>query len=286
LMTDPYLAALDPIFYLHHSMIDALWAYWNVVKGNANPTDLPWLNGSVPEFNMPWPQSVPWKFTPGNVTNIQQLNYTYDFLADSSTAVRPFAPPPAPSGAAPLMARLTSLRGAASIAGLPQILPVARGSELLGASATKLPITSEGLETTVRFNSRVQSKLLASLREASVSAPPDRVRLKLEGVTGTFGGAVLNVYVNLPKDAKPADLPDLKAGSVGLFGLRQASNRDGKHGGSGLSFSLDITRIIDHLHLRGALDTDSIHVTVVPYRSIPEDANITVGRISVYRVTH
>ena len=92
LMTDPDLAALDPIFYMHHSMIDALWAYWNVGKGNSNSTDPNWLNGSVPEFSMPWPQSQPWTFTPGNVTNIQQLNYTYDFLANPATAVAPFVP--------------------------------------------------------------------------------------------------------------------------------------------------------------------------------------------------
>ncbi|HEV2693515.1 MAG TPA: tyrosinase family protein, partial [Verrucomicrobiae bacterium] len=286
LMLDPNLAALDPIFYVHHSMIDAMWACWNVVKGNSNPTDPKWLKGSVPEFSMPWPKSQPWKYTPGNVTNIQQLNYTYDFLADASTAVAPFTPAPSHGGLTRLAARLAHLGGRALTADQPQTVAVARGLELLGASPTNLPVKSKGIQTEVRLNSKVQSKLTASLLQASVSATPDRVRLKLEGVKGTLGATVLNVYVNLPKGANPDDNPGLKAGSAGLFGLRQASNKDKKHGGEGLSFAMDITRIIDDLHLRNALETGSINVSVVPYRPLPPGADITIGRISVYRVTH
>jgi tyrosinase len=234
---------------------------------------------------MPWPQSQPWEFTPGNVTNIQQLNYTYDFMANSPAAVPPFIPAPAPATPVNLTVRLARLGGPAAIAGQPQIVALSSGQELLGASATNLPVMGEGLQATVQLNSGVRNKLVASLQQASFSAPPDRVRLKLEGVKGTRGATVLDVFVNLPKGASPSDNPSLKAGSVGLFGLRQASNRDGKHGGGGLSFAMDITRIIDDLHLRNALETGSINVSVVPFRPLPADSDITVGRISVYRVT-
>ena len=47
LMSVPALAALDPVFYLHHANIDRLWAVWNVTMGNSNPTDPKWLNGSA-----------------------------------------------------------------------------------------------------------------------------------------------------------------------------------------------------------------------------------------------
>jgi tyrosinase len=35
-MSDPGIAALDPIFYLHHCNIDRMWAVWNG-GGKANP---------------------------------------------------------------------------------------------------------------------------------------------------------------------------------------------------------------------------------------------------------
>ena len=60
---------------------------------------------------------------------------------------------------------------------------------------------------------------------------------------GQIGG-VLGVYINLPEGEKPGQHPELLAGSVGLFGLRQASAPDGKHGGKGMNFTLDITKAI------------------------------------------
>ena len=45
LMSDPGTAGLDPIFYLHHSNIDRMWALWNA-NGNANPTKSDLVAGS------------------------------------------------------------------------------------------------------------------------------------------------------------------------------------------------------------------------------------------------
>ncbi len=35
-------AALDPIFWCHHSMIDYLWTEWNLAQGNPNPAEEIW----------------------------------------------------------------------------------------------------------------------------------------------------------------------------------------------------------------------------------------------------
>ena len=75
----------------------------------------------------------------------------------------------------------------------------------------------------------------------------------------------------------------LLAGQVALFGERRATVRDGQHAGEGLNFILDITHIIDRLHLANALDRDSLQVNISPNRPLPEGAEIQVGRISVYR---
>jgi len=155
--------------------------------------------------------------------------------------------------------------------------------ELVGANQGALPITGAGASTTVKLDTGVRQKLSASLAKASETAPPDRVFLNLENVRGARDAYVLSVYINLPEGAKPSDHPELLAGSVGLFGLRSASLKDGKHGGEGLNFVLEITKIVDALHLRNALDADSLHVTIVPHQSVPEQAQITVGRISIYR---
>ena len=158
-----------------------------------------------------------------------------------------------------------------------------KNMELVGASQQALPIKGSGISASIKLDAGVRRKVSASLAMASETAPPDRVFLNLENVRGTHDASVLSVYINLPEGAKPGDHPELFAGSVGLFGLRSASAREGKHGGQGLSFVLDITKIIDALHLRNALDVDSLHVRIVPHQAVPDQAQITVGRIGIYR---
>ena len=277
LMADPGLAALDPIFYLHHANIDRMWAVWNSV--NTNPGDPKWLNGPAAtgdrEFVMPMPDGSSWVYTPQQMSTLSGLNYTYDSL-----------PQPAVIPAAALLAeRLTRLGATAAAAKVKEGVAVTAEAkmELVGASQQALPIKGAGASTSVKLDADVRSKVSASLAKASENAPPDRVYLNLENVRGTHDASVLSVYIDLPEGEKPSEHPELLAGSVGLFGLRRASLKDGQHAGEGLDFVLDITKIVDALHLNHALDADSLHVTIVPYQQVPDAAQITVGRISIYR---
>ena len=158
-----------------------------------------------------------------------------------------------------------------------------RNIELVGANQEALTISGSGASTSVKLDAGARQKVSASLASASDTAAPDHVFLNLENVRGTRDASVLTVYINLPEGAKPGDHPELMAGSVGLFGLRKASLGDGSHAAKGLNFVLDITKIVDALHLDNALDADALRVTIVPHRVIPDQAQITVGRVSIYR---
>lgn len=162
-------------------------------------------------------------------------------------------------------------------------MDTSRKTELMGASPAAIAIKGDGVTTSVRLDPGVRRKVRASLTEASAAAPPDRVYLSLENVRGTRDGTALSVYINLPDGANPADHPDHLAGAVGLFGLRRATMADREHAGGGLNFTLDITKIVDTLHLENALDADSLQVRIVPYQTLPDQAEITVGRVGVYR---
>jgi tyrosinase len=279
LMSDPGLAALDPIFYLHHCNVDRMWAVRNVNPANTNPTDSNWRNGPAAigerEFVMPMPDGSAWVYTPQEMNSLSQLDYTYDSLLAPVRA----------SAAAALADRLTRLGSTATAAKVRQGVHVAtpKRIELVGANQAPLPVTGAGASTSVTLDAGVRRKMSASLAAATESAPPDRVFLNLENVRGTHDASVLSVYINLPPGARPAEHPELLAGSIGLFGLRRASLTEGAHAGRGLNFVLDITQIVDVLHLGNALDVDTLRVTIVPHRQIPDQAEITVGRISIYR---
>jgi tyrosinase len=162
---------------------------------------------------------------------------------------------------------------------------VASGSnvELVGANRESLRITGTESRTSVQLDAAVRRKVAASLARAAETAAPDRVFLNLENVRGLADSTAFRVYVGLPDGASPADHPERLAGSIALFGVRKASLPDGQHAGHGLTFVMEITNIIDALHLSNALDIDSLDVRIVPVKAVPEDAQISIGRISIFR---
>ncbi|MFD2719553.1 tyrosinase family protein [Hymenobacter monticola] len=279
LMGDPNTAGLDPVFYLHHCNIDRMWASWNAA-GNANPTDPAWLQGPTPQFAMPGPNGQPWVYTPAEMQALDSLNYSYQELT------------PVPVGPSPVAARLLKLgatpQAAAALAPAPGTEPKTTATELMGASANNLRVQGTGISAPVRFDPSVQAKSAARLKSfsdsvanAQVSTPalPDRVFLKLENITGDSEATIFNVYVESREDTDPA----VFAGTIALFGLRLASLADGKHGGEGLTFTLNITPIVDQLHLTNNFTASELSVRLVPNKPLAPGKEVQVGRISVYR---
>jgi tyrosinase len=91
------------------------------------------------------------------------------------------------------------------------------------------------------------------------------------------------VSINVPEGEDPAKHPDHLAGRVALFGVRKATLVDATHAGNGLTFVLEITHVIDTLHLAGALNVCQLHVRLVSLNPVPQAAQISIGRISVFR---
>ena len=265
-MSYPGSAALDPIFYLHHCNIDRMWAAWNAA-GNGNPTNQNWLRGPAAQgdrkFAMPMPDGSSWIYTPGDVDSLSKVNYNYDTLRLTTA-------PPLPNR---LTQRLAKFGVTLPDVQLEAIMESSEtNSELVGANDGSFKIDSTGARTTVMLDQSSWKKVPQSLESISSSRMPDNVYLQIENVKGTGDGNILTVTVN-----------HQLAGHVSLFGLRDASMKDGEHGGSGLTFLLDITDVVDNLRLEKAIDINSLEVTIQPGNEVPEGEEITVGRVSVYR---
>ncbi len=278
-MSVPDSAALDPIFWLHHANIDRLWESWNSASPpNLDPTDQNWVNGPASvgqrSFVMPMPDGSSWTYKPGDMIDLKTLGYQYDSLTPGA-AVRSHRK------------RLERLGIAAPAEGL-QAVPANNNVELIGASTGSVSIKGSDVQSGVRLDSGMRRKVAASVSPAAeglvaASASPDRVFLNLENVRGTSDAAAFRVYVGVPADQNPADHPELLAGSIAPFGLRKASASDEEHSGQGLTFVLEITDIVDRLHLSNSFDVDHLPVRIVPVHPIADEAPITVGRISIFR---
>jgi tyrosinase len=279
LMGVPNTAALDPIFYLHHANIDRMWTAWNETGKNKNSANSSWLAGPVahgnPRFVMPLDaKGTPWYYTPGDMqptTNLKYIgtvySYSYDDLSLTSYNTNP--PTQSPQN---LLERLTNL----NVTGVAKDIKMnnKKNSELVGASKSSITLKNRETETSLQLNTTAWKSVSKGLLEASFSSIPDEVFLQLEGVKGGRDTNFLSVYVN-QEFVK----------SVSLFGLLGASIKSSAHGDAGLTFKFNITNIIDNLHLNGKLDVDSLNIQIKTKSELPDDSEITIGRIGVYRVS-
>ncbi|HLZ00847.1 MAG TPA: tyrosinase family protein [Bradyrhizobium sp.] len=275
LMSVPDLAGNDPIFYLHHANIDRLWEVWNKSRpSHTDPTEARWVKGPASTgdqaFAMPMPGGTSWTYTPGDTISLATLGYNYDDV--SAPAVQP-----------QIAARRQRL-GMAPAEPSGRAAAMAEHVEKLGGSRGALSLTGSGASASVHLDHAVRSRVTSSLQGMAGGPPePDRIFLNLENVRGANDATVFSVYINVPEGDDPAMHPELKAGSVGLFGLSKASAMDGPHAGNGLNFTIEITHVVDTLHLRGALNVDQLHVRLVPLKPVPDRTPVSIGHISIFR---
>jgi tyrosinase len=277
LMSDPDTAGLDPIFWLHHANIDRLWEVWRRnPASHVDPTEAQWIDGPGAAggrlFSMPMPDGSTWNYTPRDVVSLATLGYGYD---DVSAVIGPER----------LQERLTRLvPGGAPAAAIEGMGPVASGKkvELVGANQEAIRVVGSEARTAVPLDPDVRGRVSQSLAAAAETAAPDRVFLNLENVRGLADATAFQVYVGV-RGATAAAAREELAGSVALFGVRKATNPDGPQGGQGLTYVLEITTIVDALHLGAGFDADALDVRIVPIRPVAEEAQISIGRISVFR---
>ena len=278
-MSVPDSAGLDPIFYLHHANIDRLWQVWRLnPPTHLDPVDQSnWVNGpaAVGEraFAMPNPDGTTWTYTPGDVNDFSKLDYSYDDLTPATDATP-----------VEQRAQILGMDRAAVRPSERTVMATPRNVELFGASSGDLQVTGKELSVPVALDTAVHARAATSFATAAAnSALPDRVFLNLEHVRTQNDAASFSVYINVPDGENPAAHPECKAGSIGLFGATKASDPNGEHAGNGLTYVLEITRMIDALYLAGKLNGEPLNVRLVSARGIQDDDHVTIGRISVFR---
>ena len=260
-MYDPDLAALDPIFWIHHANIDRLWEVWrNRTPNNVNPADNNWQK-PLHSFNLSDQNGKSISFKPSQTQDIAALNYRYDNISD------------------PLSGFKTGVEKETFImtTGL-EIIP-----ELVGATEEPHLLSHETTSTSFTL---VQPSGPAALSARAIGKTR-HIYLNIENVVGRSPGAhTYAIHLNIPDTKTTREHlekhRDYFVGTMALFGLKQASSNDGSHSGNGLTFVYDVTEVIENLKTLGKWNTKNIHVSFIPLRQHNRHPEIQVGRISLY----
>jgi tyrosinase len=199
-------AANDPVFWIHHSNVDRIWASWNFAGGK-NPDDEAFLNQT---------------FVFSSTTGKPVIATVKDFLSVPKTAYAAYAKRPVGSLAfeknhKALLTKNLSMLVSSSAADVSQ--PV-----MLGDKAVTVDLTST--QSTQLKSSAGNQLFSADLAKAEVKNPT-RVFLRFEGLTaqGAVNG-IYNVFVHGDVAGELSTKSAAFVGQVNFFGALGSHQHD------------------------------------------------------------
>jgi len=246
-MASPPTAGFDPIFSIHHSNIDRLWAEWSCMPGKK------W--GKLPSDY--WFNERPWFFydVDGRVVNESRRTY-FDYRAlgikfkYEDPNYKPLALPTA--RAAAMEPLLQVLKSPASLAETP--LQV----EVLGAGRAVLPLAPVMKH---HFQNAV-----STLSVQPIGSGGRRMILRLKRVDlGLVDATGFDVHLTANPSRELRRSDESFIGSISLFRHFQKTNSGDSHGGmqhSEMDETFDVSRAATAM---GSSSLDNLSLVLVPY---------------------
>ena len=272
LMAQFETAGLDPVFWLHHANIDRLWQIWlNRPGKSGNPATTAWRDATAAVFHFFDETGQKQTFTPRPVeaTETSPFHYKYEDLSDPtasiSVAAGPILAPPAPS-----------------LESTTAMTADDKPAEMVGGTEGPVALSSAAPRSVDIAIVSAQPVALESLAAGQPAGGPRRVFLTLSNITARRPTTRVSVYLGeRPATEAVADEGQL-AGTLPMFGVTQASDPAAEHGGSGLSYVLDVTKVVERLQNKGQWDPQKLKVTFVPAGSVDADTDLKVGSVRVH----
>jgi hypothetical protein len=265
-MGDPDMAALDPIFWLHHCNIDRLWAVWlDKGGGRVNPSETLWLEQTFAFHDENGTQE---RRPVSDFRDTAQLGYTYEGI-------------PAPTAADEVRAS----QGSAADPATPD-------PEMVGAS--EQPVTLTGNPASVDVS--IDARAVEARAGDRAAAGPEHVYLNLEDIEAQRAPAVAyEVYIS--GDPTSAEAPRY-IGNVSFFGIEHYSRTDlDDDGPHGFRRTFDITSRVAEMRAQNAWNEERVVVSFRPVGMLPppdsaaEDTTeslavrarpVRIGRVSIF----
>ena len=241
-MSDPNIAARDPIFWLHHCNIDRLWEHWKALGGGRRDpiTNQAWMNTKFTFYDENGNKVM---LTGADVLDTQrQLDYRYDDVQQNMLV----AGGPAAIEAAPVTA--------------------AEPSRVLAS----LPSAESAVSLTPRDTTIKLQPTSAGATEAAATPGTGPVVLSFGDISYRRPvGVYYEVYLNKPAAAPPDPFGPYYAGNLALFGLGHAHGNEGVTGGQ---VALDVTTTLARQRELGLWSGGAVTINLHPSEAEPTES--------------
>jgi tyrosinase len=242
-------SALDPIFWMHHCMVDYSWAKWNIELGNNNPNDPTWINTSWPNNFVDQDGNSP-IITAGETILLPLLAYQYESSAIGSN----------PAAMAEIHKREfqkleTRLKEGTNVKfEIKQRISIAERTEIsIAQPFSKVNVMQANDFTALIDTDTSRDKIFASIQYAELPAKND---------------FFVRVFINMPDANATTPTTDIHyAGSFAFFGTSMPEQSMNMHGNGHKhepKFLVNITNTLQKLKKNQQLkDGSSISVQLV-----------------------
>jgi hypothetical protein len=257
-MSFPETAARDPIFWLHHAMIDRLWKRWlDRKEGRRNPEgNSGWMDTQFTFFNENG-QQVNMRGR-DILDTVNQLDYRYDDDPSLSGIRVPFT-----AAEVEVVAASAQNNGGADGGFDRTLLGESVGEDMieLGATPRTVPVKLRD----------VARERVAAVAQAEAVPLEERLVVNVEGVQfdDQSPGVIYEVYLNLPEGQQPSFQSDYYIGNIGFFGMGTYEAEEGGHGGHPADLSFDVTDTVRVLRERGEWNEGEASVSFVMRGLVP-----------------
>jgi hypothetical protein len=254
-MAQPPTAGFDPIFPVHHSNIDRLWAKWSCIPGKS------W--GSIPRIE--WFHEAPWYFfdIKGNVINRPRMDY-FDYRAlgirfkDEDPHAKPLPLPDSilKGGALTVAGNMVSTRMPAKV-GRTSVTKLAARKNILAAPDKLIALALPPVEIGSAVKRPPQKNSIVANALAFTSPPITRLTITIQDIDLSKTHATgFDVYLVDDKANLHALAPDrpIYLGPISLFNHLMP--------GELLNQAFDATDAVRSL---GRTSTQDLRLAVVPY---------------------
>jgi tyrosinase len=264
------LSPLDPIFWLHHCMVDRLWAEWQQ-SGNTTPDP-----GESYAGNFVDKSGAPAAAAAGGALQIAALGYTYDVLQTAGLTSS------APANGGLLNSIVPDLERALQAPTAPVRLGSGTGSGVsMPLVETALKVATPGLLGALASDRPFRQ--FSVTKQASVNLEGRRILASFTGVMPPEGKGdlVVNVFVNCPYLSPSTRYVDPHyAGTFSFFGRMN-------HDPNGTDFVIDITSPVRNLVNEGRIKEEELTVQLMPlpaHMNGRSESKFQAGRVEIITV--
>lgn len=233
-----FMSPLDPVFWLHHGILDYLWFDWNS-RGNPNSHD-PAYTQLMISGQMVDGAGNPVDYQVGALVLAPLLSYRYE-------------PPARCFRTSPFLRDEAVLRRF-----------LERGAEVRLRPVREFPPISRGLTLQPGRQALVRAALpMDAVRAALAPDARQRLLLRVHDIQPPTDGTFVRVFVGLPEGEAPTPDSPHYAGAIAFF----VDPEHGDHHGGALNYHVDLTPAIDQLRASGRLrDIEQVEVT---FQAVP-----------------